>query len=109
MPCYATANGSQGLHLLLLPGDYSTKIAGVKTKFLWDFSYNADGGTRADVYGLKQKGTAGRKSTNQREAQDDYAWLAGFALGETKKKGDVSFLLNYRQVGITSVDPNLNP
>jgi hypothetical protein len=101
-------NGSQGFQLLLLPGDYSTKIAGIKTKFLWDFSYNVDGETRSKVYGLKQEGTAGATPANQRSSKDDYAWLVGAALGETKKKGDVSFLANYRQVGITSVDPNLN-
>ena len=36
------------------------------------------------------------------------AWLAGFQLGELKKKGDWLLSADYREVGIASVDPNLN-
>lgn len=100
---YNTSNGGKGLKLLLAPGEYSTKIAGLKTRFLWDFSYNTDGRVRAEkVYGLNTAPTSARSD------KDDYAWLFGLALGETKKKGDLSFQANYRQVGLTSVDPNLN-
>jgi hypothetical protein len=103
---FVADNGTRGLQLLLLPGDFTTKIAGVKTKFVWDLSYNADGKTRAyDVYGLKP---TGGNVSNTRSSQDDLAWLLGVVVGENKKKGDVSFLANYRQTGLTSVDPNLN-
>lgn len=101
---FVAPNGTRGLQLILLPGDFTTKIAGVKTKFLWDLSYNADGKTRArDVYGLKDTGRADKRSS-----QDDLAWLLGVVVGENKKKGDISVLANYRQTGLTSVDPNLN-
>jgi hypothetical protein len=97
------------LQLLLLPGDFCTKIAGIKTKFVWDLSYNTDGKTRAyDVYGLKRPGSAGANNTNLRSSEDDLAWLLGLVVGENKKKGDISLLANYRQTGLTSVDPNLN-
>lgn len=103
---FAADNGTRGLQLLLLPGDFSTKIGGVKTKFVWDFSYNTDGKTRAyDVYGLKETGGNDR---NSRSSKDDLAWLLGVVVGENKKKGDFSVLANYRQTGLTSVDPNLN-
>ncbi len=103
---FAAANGTRGLQLLLLTGDFTTKIVGLKTKFVWDFSYNADGKTRAyDVYGLKEKGG---NATNTRSSQDDLAWLLGVVVGENKKKGDFSVLANYRQTGLTAVDPNLN-
>lgn len=106
---FLAANGTRGLQLLLLPGDFTTKIAGIKTKFLWDFSYNLDGETRAhDVYGLKRNGVTGANGTNRRSSTDDYAWLIGVVLGENKKKGDISFLANYRTTGLTAVDPNLN-
>jgi hypothetical protein len=36
------------------------------------------------------------------------AWLAGVQFGELKKKGDWQINANYREVGIASVDPNLN-
>lgn len=103
---FVAANGTRGLQLLLLPGDFSTKIGGLKTKFVWDLSYNTDGKTRAyDVYGLKQ---TGGNATNTRSSQDDLAWLLGVVVGENKKKGDFSVLANYRQTGLTAVDPNLN-
>jgi Putative porin len=103
---FAAANGTRGLQLLLLPGDFTTKVAGIKTKFVWDFSYNLDGETRAyDVYGLARTGAIG---SNRRSATDDYAWLVGLVLGENKKKGDFSLLANYRATGLTAVDPNLN-
>jgi len=44
---FISDNGTRGLQLLLFPGDFTTKIAGIKTKFVWDFSYNLDGATRA--------------------------------------------------------------
>jgi len=36
------------------------------------------------------------------------AWLAGIQLGENKKAGDWSVFGNFRQTGISAVDPNLN-
>ena len=106
---FAAANGTRGLELLLLPGDFTTKVAGIKTKFVWDFSYNLDGETRAyDVYGLKRDGVAGANGTNSRSSVDDFAGLVGVVFGENKKKGDFSVLANYRQTGLTAVDPNLN-
>lgn len=101
---FLAPNGTRGLQLLLLPGDFTTKIAGVKTKFVWDLSYNTDGETRAvDVYKL-----TGIDRTNTRSGKDDLAWLLGVVVGENKKKGDITVLANYRQTGLTSVDPNLN-
>ncbi len=102
---FGADNGTRGLQLLLLPGDFSTRIGGLKTKFVWDFSYNLDGAARAyEVYGLNRNGNA----TTGHKSNDDYAWLLGVVVGENKKKGDFSFLANYRQTGLTAVDPNLN-
>lgn len=39
---------------------------------------------------------------------DSLAYLVGFQVGENKKKGDWSLLANYRQVGLSAVDPNIN-
>lgn len=106
---FISDNGTRGLQLLLFPGDFTTKIAGIKTKFVWDFSHNLDGATRAyDVYGLKRNGATGAAVSNTRSSQDDTAWLLGVVVGENKKKGDISVLANYRQTGLTAVDPNLN-
>jgi len=40
--------------------------------------------------------------------RDTLAYLVGFQIGENKKKGDWSLLANYREVGLSAVDPNIN-
>jgi len=40
--------------------------------------------------------------------RDSLAYLVGFQIGENKKKGDWSLLANYREVGLSAVDPNIN-
>ena len=40
--------------------------------------------------------------------RDALAYLVGFQFGENKKKGDWSLLANYRQVGLSAVDPQIN-
>ena len=75
--------------------------AGTALKFYWDSSYNFEANTRAyQVYGLNpalfSKGAS--------------AWLAGvgYSYGTGKVQGDYSLKLDYRSVGITSIDPNTN-
>jgi hypothetical protein len=90
---------SRKLTILTLPGDIAFKLGRIPAKFYWDFAWNLQGNGRTDdIYGLD-----GSHST-----EDDFAWLAGVQLGENKKAGDWSVLANYRQTGISSVDPNLN-
>ena len=74
---------------------------GTGFKIYWDSSYNFTGGTRAyRVYGLNpalfSKGAS--------------AWLAGigYSFGAGKIKGDYSAKLDYRSVGVSSVDANTN-
>jgi polyhydroxyalkanoate synthesis regulator phasin len=50
--------------------------------------------------------TAARPVTSS--SRDDLAYLVGFVVGENKKKGDWSLAANYRQVGLSAVDPNIN-
>lgn len=75
--------------------------AGTAFKAYWDSSYNLQADTRAyQVYGLNP-------------AQFDngeLAWLAGvgYTYGTGKVKGDYSFKLDYRSIGITAIDPNTN-
>lgn len=93
------------LSVILLPGDVSTTIAGLKTKFLWDAAYNTDGFKRNSLY-TNSATVAGGAILNN--ASDRRAWMAGFQVGENKKKGDWSLSANYRQVGASAVDPNIN-
>jgi hypothetical protein len=92
-------DAARDLSVITVPGDISFKVAGIKTKILWDFAYNTQGEDRAsEVYKVTSYGHSGR---------DDIAWLAGIQLGENKKAGDWSILANYRQTGLDAVDPNL--
>lgn len=98
------ANGAGGggesrdLAILTAPGDFSFKLRGFKTKLYWDFAYNTQGGARyRDIYGLAGHAT-----------RDDISWLAGAQIGENKRAGDWSLFADYREIGVSSIDPNLN-
>ncbi len=74
---------------------------GTAFKLYWDSSYNFTGATRAyKVYNLNpalfSKGAS--------------AWLAGvgYSYGTGKVQGDYSAKLDYREVGVAAVDPNIN-
>jgi len=109
-PVYAL--NSRKLSELLLPGDVSFTIGGVKTKLYWDASYNFEGkGRFKDVYylgGLTYDYTANNIIPITHGWQDNLAWLAGLQIGQNAKAGDFSFLADWRQTGISSVDPNLH-
>jgi hypothetical protein len=94
----AALTDTNNVQVLLLPGDVSGEVAGIKTKFLWDFAYNLDGGARFNQFtaGTSPKGT------------DRLAWLLGVRLGENHKQGDFSFQANYRRTGQGALPQNLS-
>jgi hypothetical protein len=103
------SGATRNLSLLLLPGDVSFNLAGIKTKFYWDFSYNLDGRKRfEDTYLLGDTVVDSTPVHNAHKTEDDLASLVGLQFGENKKAGDWSFRADFRQTGIASVDPNLN-
>lgn len=87
----ALTNYENDVQALLVPGDISGEVAGIKAKIEWDFAYNFSGRDRARV--LSNVGD------NDSRSADKLAWLLGIRLGENKKKGDFSVLANYRQTG----------
>ena len=101
-----------GQTYIVAPGDVAFTVAGMKSKVLWDFSYNLQGGDRwdalVDTVMLSKDGVTGAALRGRVSSSDKTAALAGFQLGENKKKGDWSLLANYRYVGAVSVDPNIN-
>jgi hypothetical protein len=104
---------TRDLSIIQLPGDFSFKAFGCKVKLLWDTAYNTDGNKRVnDIYVLpiydKNGNIVEFNRVKYHAQKDNFAWLAGFQLGENVKKGDWSFLLTYRQVGLGAIDPNLN-
>lgn len=104
----AVSGETRQLHILTAPGDITFKLGGLKSKLYWDFAYNLTGRERyEDIYQLYYGDAAGQPRNNY-STRDGLAWLVGFQIGETKKKGDWQANFNYRETGIASVDPNLN-
>jgi Putative porin len=102
---------------LQAPGDISFKIAKIPVSVYWDLSYNVWGPERFnEVYGpMFSKVTYAKGSTTpifsnvvHPTFQDYFAWLVGIKIGQNKHAGDISLLVDYRQLGIASVDPNIN-
>jgi hypothetical protein len=70
-------------------------------KLYWDSSYNFEAGTRVHkVYGL----------SSATWNKDPLAWLVGvgYSHGSGKLAGDWGVKLDYRRIGIGSLDPNLS-
>lgn len=104
---------TRNLSLVQLPGDVSFRLCGLKMKLLWDGVYNTDGGRRINdtyVYPIRNKsGTIiDFDHVTSHIRRDNFAWLVGLQLGENVKKGDWAVFVNYRQVGLGAIDPNLN-
>jgi hypothetical protein len=93
-----TVSPYKDAQVLLLPGDISGEVAGVKAKFLWDFAYNFAGKDRNLYFNGLDNSSSG----------DKIAWLMGLQLGENHKAGDLSAHVNYRHVGAGSVSHQLN-
>jgi hypothetical protein len=105
------------LNIVLAPGDITYKICGKPLSLYWDFAYNFTGDDRFNKdYGplFSHYHYVGRSTTPiftgrwQPSFSDNVAWLVGLKYGENKKEGDFSASADYRQVGISSIDPNLN-
>ena len=86
------------LYVAMFNGDAKFPVGPFKGKVYWDFAYNIDGSSRAhDIYGVQEG-----------KFRDSTTWLAGFQLGELKRRGDWYLSADYRQYGLASLDPNLN-
>ena len=104
----AVTGETRKLSIITAPGDISFKIGSLKTKVYWDFAYNIDGeGRYNDIYQLRT-GNPATDAYRDYDSRDGLAWLVGIQVGEVKKKGDWFVFLNYREVGIAALDPNLN-
>ena len=89
---------TRDLAVALFNGDIKFPVGPFKGKVYWDFAYNIEGSERAhEVYNV-QEGSF----------RDSNTWLAGFQLGELKRKHDFYLSVDYRQYGLASIDPNLN-
>ena len=99
---FNSANSSRNLSLGTFNGDVKLGLGAVKIKVYGQAVYNFQGGARdAQEYNQKPLDSV----------TDKVAFASGLTIGsdyQIKKKGDYVFLAEYRQVGLGSVDPNLN-
>jgi Putative porin len=101
---------------LLAPGEISFKLGPVPLALYWDISYNTLGNERFnDIYGplfstvtYTKTGTPVFSHRVQPSFSDNFGWLIGLRVGQNKKAGDFGGLVDFRQVGIDAVDPNIN-
>ena len=105
------------LFILLAPGDITYKIFKKPLSLYWDFAYNALGNDRFNKdYGplfshyfyVGNSATPSFSGRWEPSLSDNLAWLVGLRFGENKKAGDFSISADYRQIGISSIDPNIN-
>jgi hypothetical protein len=105
------------LVILLAPGDITYNIFGKPLSLYWDFAYNTLGNNRFNRdYGPLYShyfyvGNSSTPSFSDRwspSLSDNLAWLVGLRYGTNSKAGDFSVSADFRQVGISSIDPNLN-
>ncbi len=101
---------------LLAPGEVQFKLGSIPMSLYWDISYNVWGNQRFDqVYGplfsAVSFNSAGKPVFShpwQPSFQDNFGWLIGLRVGQNKKAGDIGGLIDFRQIGIDAVDPNIN-
>jgi hypothetical protein len=108
----------RNLLIVFAPGDITYKLFGKPLSLYWDFAYNFDGDERfREDYGplFGRYGFASKKATEptffkpiNAHLEDNMSWLVGLKYGENKKAGDWSVSVDYREQGISSLDPNTN-
>jgi polyhydroxyalkanoate synthesis regulator phasin len=92
---------TRGFSNIIFAGEVNwANVAGASTSFkvYWDSNYNLESARRVySIYGISKAFD-----------DDPLAWLVGigYGYGTGKVQGDYSFKLDYRQIGIGSVDPN---
>jgi hypothetical protein len=99
------------LAIITAPGEVDWKLWDQPFKAYWDFADNLDGKNRIQHVYLGNGIVSGTPNATQRGNTglgDNVAWLAGLQVGQNKKKGDWSIKGDFRQVGLGSIDPNLN-
>lgn len=100
----AAFNGStENLKVIVLPGELSFKDvggAGYGLKAYWDVAYNTTAEDRIrEAYAQPAS-----------VSEDPLAWLVGlsYGYGAGKTAGDWKISADYRQIGLGSIDPNIN-
>jgi hypothetical protein len=99
---FNSANATRNLSIGTASADVKVGLGALKVKLYSDLAYNFKGGSRDS----EEYGQPGKDGFN-----DKFAFSTGVTVGsdyQIKKAGDYLLLAEYRQVGLGSIDPNLN-
>jgi len=108
-PVFYSPKEANDLAVISLPGELNFKIADVPIRPYWDIEYNIMGKARVqDVYLDPTAGVSAAAKAQNRNLSDPLAWALGLQVGQNKKKGDWSGLIEFRQIGLGAVDQNIN-
>jgi hypothetical protein len=113
-PVFYSPHEADDLAIISAPGEFDFLLDGVAMRPYWDFNMNLDGKGRVqDVYlnntaSAPSIGTAGAVKKANSALGDNLAWALGLQVGQNKKKGDWSGLVEFRQIGLGAVDQNIN-
>ena len=132
-PVFLSPREADDLNIVSAPGEVDFKVDNIDVRPYWDFDWNvtgkqrvqnvylepgaaftspANGGTATNGYGsvLPSGATSTQAAINSqnKDLGDNIAWAAGLQIGKNKKKGDFSVLGEFRQIGLGSVDQNIN-
>lgn len=107
---FNSPNATRNLSIGTFNGDVKVGLGALKVKAYAQGAYNFQGGARvAQEYATLA--TGGLTAVGKDSTTDKVAFATGLTVGsdyQIKKKGDYVLLAEYRQVGLGSVDPNLN-
>jgi hypothetical protein len=113
-PVFYSPHEADDLAIISAPGEFDFLLLGVPMRPYWDFNMNLDGKGRVqDVYldptaSAPSVGTAAAVKKANSALGDNLAWALGLQVGQNKKKGDWSGLVEFRQIGLGAVDQNIN-
>jgi hypothetical protein len=113
-PVFVSPKEADDLAVFSAPGEFNFLLAGVNMRPYWDFEWNTEGKQRIqNVYldpsaSAPSSGTAASVASQNRSLGDNLAWALGLQVGQNKKKGDWSGLIEFRQIGLGAVDQNIN-
>ena len=115
-PVFYSPREADHLAIFSAPGEFDFTIAKLPVRAYWDFEYNTEGAARTqDVYlqhsdfiAPYSTGITAAAAARNRDLNDAVAWGAGLQIGANKKRGDWSALGEFRQIGLSAVDQNIN-
>jgi hypothetical protein len=113
-PVFQSPKEADDLAVVSLPGEFDFKVGGVPIRPYWDLEWNLKGRERVqNVYldpsaSSPSVGTAASVASQNKSLGDNLAWALGLQVGQNKKKGDWSGLIEFRQIGLGAVDQNIN-